>query len=139
MKLSGSEIKQKAIDIIKQHPDGIGPTALLKIIQPRHPETKNGTIRGAVWKLDQDFPEIVGKGPSGYYMLGKGAPRPPAKAPKLKAPKAGKAPRKAASPKREKKSADRVTREIVKESRDQDAEMQGLRAQLAKVQKAVCG
>lgn len=50
-KLNGAQIKELALKEIAKHPEGIGPSGLLKIIQPRHPETADGTIRGAVWKL----------------------------------------------------------------------------------------
>lgn len=122
-KLSGSEIKAKAIEIVKQHPEGIGPTKLRDIIIGRHPETKDGTIRGAVWKLDQDFPDVIGKGPNGYYIKGNGKPAAAQKAPKKVAAKREKAPAK----------------KPVAKGRDQSAEMAELQAKLAKVQKTVCG
>lgn len=129
-KLSGSEIKAKAIEIIKQHPEGIGPTKLRDIIIGRHPETKDGTIRGAVWKLDQDFPALIGKGPNGYYIKGS---KKPAAYPEGYGV-ANKASKKVAA-KREKAPA----KKPAAKGRDQSAEMAELQAKLAKVQKTVCG
>ncbi len=106
--LSGSEIKAEAIEIIRQHPEGIRPTALLKIIQQRHPETKDGAIRVAVRKLDQDFPEIVGKDER-WYFLRKYDARSAMAAPKPAKLKTEKAPRKVAAPKREGEGENRVT------------------------------
>lgn len=129
-KLNGAQIKELALKEIAKHPEGIGPSGLLKIIQPRHPETADGTIRGAVWKLNKDFPEIVGKDERGYFLRkhdARSAMATPTAAQKV--PKRVKGPAKSkAKPVPPKMSA-----------ADQESEMRELREKLAKVQKTVCG
>lgn len=129
-KLNGAQIKEKAVEIIAKHPEGIGPTGLLRIIEARHPETANGTIRGAVWKLDQDFPHAVAKGPSGYYLKGGAKPAADVRAAKAKPEKKVTKPARRAKAERPKASA---------KAESQEAELRRLNAELAKVQKIVCG
>lgn len=132
--LNGSQIKELALKEIAKHAEGIGPTALLKIIQPRHPETKDGTIRGAVWKLDQDFPALIGKGPNGYYIKGNGKP---AAAQKTSGPTKKQMAEKRSLEKQAKRAA--PAKKPVAKGRDQSAEMAELRAKLEKTKKIVCG
>lgn len=73
MKLSIQQVRVLGLDIVLRHPEGIGGVAISREIVAAHPEMvtdvgkPNGTVRGGVWKLDQDFPDQVRKIDGGKF------------------------------------------------------------------------
>ncbi|MDZ4082408.1 MAG: hypothetical protein U1E10_05700 [Bdellovibrionales bacterium] len=66
-KLTTTEIKEKAKEIIKSSPGGIRFTNLVRQIHTDSPETPKNTIHGSVWNLDTQFPAEIVKPSRGLY------------------------------------------------------------------------
>lgn len=63
------KINQKAIDLLKEHPEGIRWSEMLKLIQSAYPDFHPKTINGVVWKLVENNPNEVYKPEKGLFML----------------------------------------------------------------------
>src|SRR3989338_4442715 len=62
-----SQIKQKSLEIIKNNPQGIRYSQLLKMIVEAFPNVPSNTIRGAIWNLDATIPNEIYKADRGLF------------------------------------------------------------------------
>lgn len=69
-KLGLQEIRTIALQIIRNHPEGIRYGQLLTLILDEHPATPRNTIESATWNLDSQFPNEVHKPLRGLYKPG---------------------------------------------------------------------
>jgi len=60
-------IKLRAIDLIKQHPDGLRYSELFRKLRDEPPCFNAGTINSTIWNLDVVLPEYVWKPSKGLY------------------------------------------------------------------------
>lgn len=67
-KLSVKAIRERAVEIIREHPDGIRFTDIRKQILAADPETKSDTIGGSIWDLEKTRPDAVTKPSRGLYV-----------------------------------------------------------------------
>lgn len=67
-KLSISEIRKVAVEIIRANPGGIRYQQLREQILTHHPETPSNTIAGSIWDLDVKLPAEVQKPSRGLYV-----------------------------------------------------------------------
>jgi hypothetical protein len=63
------QINQKAIELLKKHPEGIRWSEMLSLIQEAYPDFHPKTINGCVWKLVENFPDKVYKPEKGLFKL----------------------------------------------------------------------
>ena len=61
------QIKQKALEAIKNSPQGIRYSQLLKLIIDSFPNTSSNTIRGVIWNLDATIPNEIYKADRGLF------------------------------------------------------------------------
>lgn len=61
------QIKQKAVEVIKNNPQGIRYSQLLKLMMDSFPNTPNNTIRGVIWNLDATLPNEIYKADRGLF------------------------------------------------------------------------
>jgi hypothetical protein len=74
-KLSGQEIRNRARQIVKSHPEGIRYGQLLWSIVDESPVTPPNTVQGSIWNLDSLFPGEIAKPSRGLFKpVGAGAP-----------------------------------------------------------------
>lgn len=77
-KLSVQQIRDLAKEIVRQLPEGIRFSDLVRRISEEHPETPKNTISGSVWDLDTRFPDLIHKPSRGLFLpLQKGESLPP--------------------------------------------------------------
>jgi len=62
-------IKNKAFDLLEQHPDGLRYSVLHSKIQAADSGFNSNTINGCIWNLDAVFPEKVYKPSKGLFRL----------------------------------------------------------------------
>jgi len=62
-----SQIKQKALEIIRNSPQGIRYSQLLKLIIESFPNVSSNTIRGVIWNLDATIPDEIYKADRGLF------------------------------------------------------------------------
>ncbi len=62
-----SQIKQKALEIIRNSPQGIRYSQLLKMIVESFPSVSSNTIRGTIWNLDTTIPNEIYKADRGLF------------------------------------------------------------------------
>ena len=62
-------IKDKAFELLGQHPEGLRYSELRNKIQDSDPNFNSNTINGSIWNLDTVFPEKVYKPSKGLYRL----------------------------------------------------------------------
>jgi len=67
-KLGMREIKALALELVRQHPNGIRFGELRAEILARHPMTNAGSVAGAIWRLDAEFPDRVKKPERGLFV-----------------------------------------------------------------------
>jgi hypothetical protein len=67
MTVSGAEIAAKAIEILKEKPNGLHYMDWVREIQEQLPEAKLNTIQGTVWDLDRRKPDYVYKPARGLF------------------------------------------------------------------------
>lgn len=63
------DIRQAALTILDENPEGMQYTSLLKSIQNRFPTVPLNTIRHLLWNLDAKFPGVVHKPKRGLFQL----------------------------------------------------------------------
>jgi hypothetical protein len=61
------QINQKAVELLKKHPEGIRWSEMLKLIQGAYPDFHPKTINGTVWKLVENNPSEVYKPEKGLF------------------------------------------------------------------------
>jgi len=61
-------IRRKAIEILKDHPEGIHYAEWRRRIKAALPEANNNTIGGVIWDLDVKEPELVSKPAPGLFL-----------------------------------------------------------------------
>lgn len=66
-KLNVNGIRKLAKSIIRENPDGVRYSRLVKKIHEEHPETPQNTIHGSVWDLATRFPKEVIKPSRGLF------------------------------------------------------------------------
>jgi len=66
-KLSTNEIRELAVKIVSQNPDGIRYSSLHRKIVELHPETPKKTIDGSIWDLDAKRSDAVEKPVRGLF------------------------------------------------------------------------
>lgn len=62
-------IKNKAFELLQQHPEGLRYSELRDKIQASDPAFNGNTINGSIWNLDIAFPEKVYKPSKGLFRL----------------------------------------------------------------------
>jgi len=62
-------IKNKAFDLLEQHPEGLRYSVLHSKIQAADSGFNSNTINGCIWNLDAVFPEKVYKPSKGLFRL----------------------------------------------------------------------
>jgi hypothetical protein len=62
-------IKNKAFELLKENPDGLRYSELVKIISESDEKLNRNTIYGSIWNLDSQFPEKVYKPSRGLFRL----------------------------------------------------------------------
>ncbi|MFP3256994.1 MAG: hypothetical protein RXO36_04280 [Candidatus Nanopusillus acidilobi] len=62
-------IREKALEILTEHPDGIRYSNLVKTLQKIYPQIKVNTIHGSIYNLDEIYPNKVVKPSKGWYRL----------------------------------------------------------------------
>jgi len=62
-------IRKKALELLKEHQNGMRYSQLVKALQESNQEIKVNTIRGAIWNLDKIYPELVSKPDKGIFKL----------------------------------------------------------------------
>lgn len=63
------QINQKALALLKQHPEGIRWSEMLKLIAQAYPDFHPKTINGVVWKLVENNPDQIYKPEKGLFRL----------------------------------------------------------------------
>jgi hypothetical protein len=67
-KLNIEQIRNLAVELIKETPQGIRYTELRNKILQRFPDTPSNTINGSIWDLEIKRPEAVSKPSRGLYV-----------------------------------------------------------------------
>ena len=62
-------IFNKALELLKENPEGLRYSELLSKIQQAEPTLHPKTINGCVWKLVEKFPDKVHKPEKGLFKL----------------------------------------------------------------------
>lgn len=62
-------IKKTAFDLLEAQPEGIRYSELINLISTQNPSFNKNTISGAIWNLDQQFPEKIYKADRGIFRL----------------------------------------------------------------------
>ena len=62
-------IKDKAFELLKNNPDGLRYSELVKFISESDEKLYRNTITGSIWNLDSQFPEKVYKPSRGLFRL----------------------------------------------------------------------
>ncbi len=62
-------IKDKAFELLKDNPDGLRYSELVKFISESDEKLNRNTINGSIWNLDSQFPEKVYKPSRGLFRL----------------------------------------------------------------------
>ena len=60
-----------AIELLESHPEGLRTTELNRMIKASDPSLHPKTINGTVWKLVENFPNLVYKPERGLFRLTK--------------------------------------------------------------------
>ncbi len=63
------QIKAKALDLLKENPEGLRYTELLRQIQESNTDFNPNTIAGSIWNLDAAYPNEVYKPSRGLFRL----------------------------------------------------------------------
>jgi hypothetical protein len=63
------KIKDKAFELLKDNPDGLRYSELVKFISENDEKLNRNTINGSIWNLDSQFPEKVYKPSRGLFRL----------------------------------------------------------------------
>ena len=63
------KIKDKAFELLKDNPDGLRYSELVKSISENDEKLNRNTINGSIWNLDSQFPEKVYKPSRGLFRL----------------------------------------------------------------------
>lgn len=63
------KIKDKAFELLKDNPDGLRYSELVKLISENDEKLNRNTINGSIWNLDSQFPEKVYKPSRGLFRL----------------------------------------------------------------------
>jgi len=63
------KIKDKAFELLKDNPDGLRYSELVKLISENDEKLNRNTINGSIWNLDSLFPEKVYKPSRGLFRL----------------------------------------------------------------------
>lgn len=67
-KLTVQQIREIALQIVKESPAGVRYSDLVSRIAGEHPETPRNTIQGSIWDLDTRYPQLVHKPGRGLFM-----------------------------------------------------------------------
>jgi len=62
-------IREKALELLKEHPDEISYSDLVRRLQKFYPQIKVNTIRGSIWNLDKIYPDLISKPKRGIFKL----------------------------------------------------------------------
>ncbi len=62
------EIKEKALALLKENPEGLSYSQLKKHISDFDNEFKSNTINGCIWNLDVQYPDDVYKPSRGLFV-----------------------------------------------------------------------
>jgi hypothetical protein len=62
------QIKTIALDILKNHPDGMKYSELMRAIAERNPALERNTIHGTIWDLQREATEIRRPTPGSYQL-----------------------------------------------------------------------
>lgn len=65
---SKDTVRQKAIALLHDAPDGLRFSDLLKKLHQTFPDIPPNTVRGSIWNLDAAFPELVTKRVRGLFV-----------------------------------------------------------------------
>lgn len=60
-------------DVLKENPEGVSWSELLKKIQQENPDFHPKTVNGCVWKLVEKYPDKVYKPQKGVFALKRSA------------------------------------------------------------------
>lgn len=60
-------IKQRAVELVKSHPDGLRYSELFRMLRDGPPSFNTGTISSTIWNLDVVLPESIWKPSKGLY------------------------------------------------------------------------
>lgn len=63
------KIKDKAFELLKDNPDGLRYSELVKFISENDEKLNRNTINGSIWNLDSQFPEKFYKPSRGLFRL----------------------------------------------------------------------
>ena len=63
------KIKDKAFELLKDNPDGLRYSELVKFISENDEKLNRNTINGSIWNLDSQFPDKVYKPSRGLFRL----------------------------------------------------------------------
>ena len=55
------QIKDKAFELLKNNPDGLRYSELVKLISDNDEKLNTNTIHGSIWNLDSQFPNKIYK------------------------------------------------------------------------------
>ena len=62
-------ITEKAFDLLKQYPDGLRYSVIVKKTNEFYPDIPTNTIHGTLWNLDTRFPDKITKPARGHFKL----------------------------------------------------------------------
>ncbi len=65
--ISGAQIRARGRQIVLDHPEEIGSSAIVAMIAGENPDMPSGFIRGAVWDLNVRYPNEIEKTSSGAF------------------------------------------------------------------------
>lgn len=68
-KIVTQRIKDKALELLQEHPDGLHYSELVKLILEVDEKLNRNTVNGCTWNLDSQFPEKVYKPSRGLFRL----------------------------------------------------------------------
>ncbi len=62
-------IKDTALELLREHPDGLRYSELVKLISENDEKLNRNTINGSIWNLDTLYPDKVYKPSRGLFRL----------------------------------------------------------------------
>jgi len=86
-KLAGQQIRELALQIVRENPGGIRHSDIVEKIVQQYPEISRNTIHGSIWNLDVYYPHLIQKPSRGLFVWVGNAGEPPSSVPQVKPPK----------------------------------------------------
>ena len=86
-KLSIQQIRELAIQIVRQNPGGVRYADLKRAIWEQHPETPRSTIHAGIWDLHMRRPDLIQKPSRGLFVCVGDSGGPPPSVPQVNPPK----------------------------------------------------